>query len=59
MPKQSDKTKILQTKEREIDTNFRERQEIDKLAAKGMNAREIADELGLDIKFVGSVIIGG
>ena len=45
--------------DKEEDTNFRLRQQVDRLASYGKNAREIADELGLDIKEVGNIITGG
>ena len=41
------------------ETDFRRRRAIDKLASKGMNAAEIAQELNLSVSYVGNVIIGG
>lgn len=40
-------------------TDFRLRQQVDRLASEGLNAREIADKLGMDIKEVGNIITGG
>lgn len=41
------------------ETDFRRRQAIDRLAAKGLKAAEIAQELNLSVTYVGNVITGG
>jgi DNA-binding NarL/FixJ family response regulator len=41
------------------ENEFRTKREIDNLAAKGKTAAAIAQELNLDVSYVGSIITGG